>query len=74
MELGYLLVLHQLRQREIAAAVQLPRLQAGAGGVHQGQTVSKENQTYKNRAAVRAAVAFSGFGSSRWWLLMMQSC
>ena len=29
-------VLHQLRKREAAAAVQLPRLQARPRGVHQG--------------------------------------
>jgi hypothetical protein len=58
MELGCLIVLHQLRQREIAAAIQLPRLQTGAGGVHQGQTISNENRTDKNRAAVLAAAAF----------------
>jgi hypothetical protein len=59
MELGWLIVLHQLRQREIAAAVQLPRLQAGAGGVHQGQTIKqRESKTEKKRAAVRAAAAF----------------
>jgi hypothetical protein len=49
MELGCLIVLHQLRQREIAAAVQLPRLQAGAGGVHQGQTISKENRKQRKK-------------------------
>ncbi len=64
MKLGCLLVLHQLRQREIAAAVQLPRLQTGAGGVHQGQTISNENRTDKNRAAVCA---------QQWWANLDQT-
>jgi hypothetical protein len=33
------IVLHQLCQREVAAAVQLSRVQVGAGGVRQGESL-----------------------------------